>query len=52
MCSVKGFQMSHYMARMSNHHKKKQKKTVLNVILILLSTFCTLKWGTMNKMAH
>lgn len=23
MCSVKGFQMSHYMARMSNHKKKK-----------------------------
>lgn len=28
MCSVKGFQMSHYMARMSNHHKKNKKNFI------------------------
>lgn len=42
ICPVKGFQMSHCMARMSNYRKTKMTAS-MNVILILLKTFGTLK---------
>lgn len=37
---------------MQPQNRFKKKSALLNIILILLSTFATLKWGTMNKMAH